>query len=80
LLVANQNVLYFVLFEELVVEKQHGAAGVPEHIFDAFFLKAAHNDLSTGDTHRSEELRRKRQRGNVQHYSQPLDGSSKTPH
>jgi RNA polymerase sigma-70 factor (ECF subfamily) len=37
------------LFEQLVVDEQHRAAGVAEHHLDALLLQAAHDDLGPGE-------------------------------
>jgi hypothetical protein len=46
LFVADQNVLDFVLLEQLIVEIQHCPAGIAENIFDPLLLKATHHDFS----------------------------------
>ncbi len=68
LLVPHEDVLDLLLLEERVVNVEDGPAGVPEEVLDAFFLKAAHDDLCAGDFHdvsrsRSREPARRRQRG-----------------
>ncbi len=49
LFVAHQNVLEFVLIEDGVVDIQDGAAGIAEHVFDAFLGQAAHDNFGAGD-------------------------------
>jgi len=51
LLVTHQDVLDLVLLEQLVVDEQHGAPGVAEHVFDPLFLQAAHHDFGAGEFH-----------------------------
>jgi hypothetical protein len=45
LLVAHQDMLHLVLLEKLVVDVEHRAAGIAEHVVDALLLEAADNDL-----------------------------------
>ena len=45
LLVPNQHVLELVLFEYLVVDIEHGAAGIAEHKVDFFFRETANDDF-----------------------------------
>ena len=51
LLMPHEDVLHFVLFEQLVVDIEHSAAGITEDVFDAFFLEAADRDFRTGELH-----------------------------
>ena len=51
LLVPHQDVLDLVLLEQLVVDEQHGAPGVAEHVFDPLFLQAAHHDFGASEFH-----------------------------
>ncbi|MNC89908.1 hypothetical protein D3C83_59220 [compost metagenome] len=48
---ADQDVLDLVLLEQLVVNVQHGSAGVAEHVFDPLLLQAAHDDFSASQFH-----------------------------
>ena len=45
LLVTHEDVLKLVLFENLVVDVEHGAPGVPEDVLDTFFLQTADDDF-----------------------------------
>ena len=49
LLMANQNVLEFVLLEDGVVDIQDGAAGLAEDVLDALFREAAHQDFGASE-------------------------------
>jgi hypothetical protein len=51
LLVADQDVLELVLFEQLVVDIQHRAAGIAENEFDLFFLEAPDYNFCAGQLH-----------------------------
>ncbi len=51
LLVSHQNVLYLVLLIQGVVDMQGRAAGITEYVINPFVLKAANDDLSTGQFH-----------------------------
>ena len=45
LFVAHENVLDTILVEQRVVQIEHSAAGIAEHMFDIFLLQAAHDDF-----------------------------------
>ncbi len=45
LLVSHQNVLDLVLFEDFVVDVEHGPTGVAKKVLDLFFLEAFHQDF-----------------------------------
>ena len=45
---AHENVFYGLLLEYFVVKRQDSAARIPEHDFDAFFLKTSQRDFGTG--------------------------------
>jgi hypothetical protein len=49
LLVPHEDVLDGVLLEERVVDVEDSSARIPEDVLDAFFLKAAHDDLCAGE-------------------------------
>ncbi len=49
LLVAHEDVLEPVLLEDLVVDVEDRAAGIAEHVFDAFFGETADDDFRAGD-------------------------------
>ena len=61
LLVAHEDVLDPVLLEQLVVDEEHGAAGVAEYVLDPLLLKTADGDLRAGEFHGN----RSRTSGNV---------------
>ena len=48
LFVAHQDVTDRVLLENLVVDRQHGAAGIAEHHLDALILQGLHHHLRAG--------------------------------
>ena len=56
LLVPHQDVLHFVLLEQLVVDVEDSAARIAEDVLDAFFLQAADRDFRTGELHYSKPL------------------------
>jgi hypothetical protein len=47
----DQDVLDLLLLEELVVDEEHGAPRVAEHVLDPLLLQAAHDDLSASQFH-----------------------------
>ena len=49
LFVAHENVLEISLTVKGVVERKHGAAGITEHMFDAFPMKRFNHHLSAGE-------------------------------
>jgi hypothetical protein len=49
LLVAHQDVLEPVLLEDLVVDVENRAPGVPENVLHAFFGEATDDDLGPRD-------------------------------
>ena len=49
LLVPDQDVLDLVLLEELVVDEEHRAAGIPEDVLRPLGLQAADDDLGAGE-------------------------------
>jgi hypothetical protein len=49
LLMANEDVLEFVLLEDGVVNIQDGAAGIAKDVFDTFFCEATNEDLGARD-------------------------------
>jgi hypothetical protein len=49
LLMANEDVLEFVLLEDGVVNIQDGAAGIAKDVFDTFFREATNEDLGARD-------------------------------
>jgi len=49
LLMANEDVLEFVLLEDGVVDIEDGAAGISENVFYAFLSEAADNDFGARD-------------------------------
>ena len=51
LLVTHEDMLDLILLEQLVINKQHRAARITEHVFDSFFLQAAHNNFCTRQLH-----------------------------
>lgn len=51
LLMADQDMLEFVLLENRVVDVKHRAAGVAENVFHAFFGQAAHDDIGAIQFH-----------------------------
>ena len=51
LLVANEDVLDLVLFEQLVIDEQDGAPGITENVFHALRLEALDNDLCARQFH-----------------------------
>ncbi len=51
LLVPDEDVLEFVLLEDLVVDVEDCAPGIAEYVLDTFRGKAAHDDLCAGDFH-----------------------------
>jgi len=48
LLVANQDMLHFVLIEDGVVDVEYCAAGITEHMFDILFGQAAYKYFRAG--------------------------------
>jgi hypothetical protein len=40
--------LDLILLEKLIIEIQHGAAGIAEHMLHLFFLQTPDYDLGTG--------------------------------
>ena len=45
---AHQDVLHLVLLEQLVVDRQHGAAGIAEQVLDALVGERADDHLRAG--------------------------------
>ena len=51
LLVAHQDVAHLVLVEQRVVDRQHGAAGIAEHVLDALVGERLDHHLGAGHPH-----------------------------
>jgi hypothetical protein len=57
LLVTYENVLKLVLLEDLVVDVQDSASGIPEDVGDSFVLQTTYNDLGAGELHFANPLK-----------------------
>ena len=57
LFVADQDVLDLLLFEKLVVDVEHGAAGITEDVLHTFVLKATDDNFCAGKLHGSRPKR-----------------------